>query len=100
MSELLLKKINFSTKNSMTCSSLDSSSSNGRRLSFRACDILNNLRCQNKLCDCKIVCDDLTEFPIHRVVLSGKKYRKFLFNLLIHHLKLLAVIFMPYSQTE
>ncbi|RNA32402.1 kelch 10, partial [Brachionus plicatilis] len=48
-----------------------SNSNNQRRLSLRACDILNNLRCQNKLCDCTIVCDDLAEFPIHRIVLSA-----------------------------
>lgn len=72
MNAQLLRKITFSTKNSMICSSLDSNPNNNRRLSLRACDILNALRCQNKLCDSKIVCDDLTEFPIHRIVLSGK----------------------------
>lgn len=72
MNEQLLRKITFAKKNSMQCSSLDSNSNNSRRLSLRACDILNDLRCQNKLCDSKIVCDDSTEFPIHRIVLSGK----------------------------
>ena len=49
----------------------DRDPSNYKRLSIQACNILNDLRSNNQLCDAVIRVADGTEFPIHRAVLSG-----------------------------
>lgn len=49
--------------------------------SIHACNILNDLRCNNELCDGIIKCDDGTEFAVHRAVLSASsKYFYALFT--------------------
>lgn len=63
--------LKFPTKSSITCSVLDTTNDSNRRLSLQACDVLNDLRCKNQLCDSFIRVDDSTEFPVHRAVLSG-----------------------------
>jgi hypothetical protein len=62
----------FPTKSSMTCSVLDATNSTYKRLSLEACEILNDLRCEQHLCDCVIKVEDGSEFAIHKVVLSGE----------------------------
>ncbi|CAF0715893.1 unnamed protein product [Brachionus calyciflorus] len=73
--------LRFSNRRYLTCSSLDPNAETYRRLSLQAFETLNELRCQNKLCDFTLVCDDSTEFPIHRIVLSASSsYFKALFT--------------------
>ena len=42
-----------------------------RRFSVQACNVLNELRNNNQLCDATIKCDDGTEFIVHRAILSA-----------------------------
>jgi hypothetical protein len=42
-----------------------------RRFSVQACNVLNELRSKNQLCDAKIKVDNGTEFLVHRAILSA-----------------------------
>jgi hypothetical protein len=62
----------FPVKRSMTCCVLDGrDDSIYKRLSLEACEILNDLRSKQSLCDCVIRAEDGSEFAIHKVVLSA-----------------------------
>lgn len=65
-------RIKFTTKNSMTCSLFDESNNEiYRSLSRQTCQVLNELRCTNQLCDSLIKCDDGSEIPVHRAIMAG-----------------------------
>lgn len=63
--------IKFATKSAMNCCILDTDHSIYKRLSLQTCDMLNELRRCNQLCDSVIRVDDGTEFSVHKAILSG-----------------------------
>ena len=71
--------VNNGKISSLTMTNLNEHSNNRKRIcpfTSEACEILNDLRKTNLLCDAKILAkknstDEYVEFPVHRFILAG-----------------------------